>query len=68
MNSCVFNLFLLCSCVDREAHVSMQNNVKTYMSEKCMLLTWWQDVCSTSQVCQSYVKPPKIWEFQHWNG
>jgi len=33
MNSCVFNLFLLLSCVDKGAHVSMQNNVKTYMNE-----------------------------------
>ena len=39
MNSRVFNLFLLFSCVDRGGHVSMQNNVKTYMNEKCMLLT-----------------------------
>jgi hypothetical protein len=33
MNSCVFKLFLLFSYVDKGAHMSMQNNVKTYMNE-----------------------------------
>jgi hypothetical protein len=33
MNSCVFNVFVIFTRVDRGAHVSMQNNVKTYMNE-----------------------------------